>query len=88
VLPGLISAANAMNLFFNYEAAQSNCRACVSAAGETAEFMHATCAGVKIPCYSSSLVSSIVRVMLLDIYHESQDQILIVGVCMSRLSEK
>jgi hypothetical protein len=58
-----------MNLFFNFEAAQSNCRACVSAAGEMADFMHATCAGVKIPCYnSSSLVSSIVRVMLLDIY--------------------
>jgi hypothetical protein len=61
----LLLACSTCHELFNHEASQSNYGACLSAAGDKAEFLYSAFADVKMLQFNSSeLVPNIVRMVL------------------------
>jgi hypothetical protein len=79
-------AANAMN-FFDLEASQSNYGACLSAAGNKAEFLYSAFADLEMLQFNSPyLVPNIIRMALSCICQRRAKTIVVLVVCCSHRS--
>jgi hypothetical protein len=83
----LLLACSECHELCNHEASHSNYGACLSAAGDKADFMYSAFADVKmIQCNSSYLVPNMIRMVLSHICQKAKTNVVLV-VCCSQQPE-
>jgi hypothetical protein len=83
----LLLACSECHELFNHESSQSSCGACLSAAGDKAEFLYSAFADVKMPQFSGSkMVPNIIGMVLSYICQKAKTMVDLV-VCCSQQPE-
>jgi hypothetical protein len=81
----LLLACSKCHELFNHEASQSNYGACLSAAGDMAEFLYSPFADVEMLQFNSSeLVPNIIRMVLSYICQKAKTIVVLVVCCSQR----
>jgi hypothetical protein len=81
----LLLACSECHELFNHEASQSNYGACLSAAGDKAEFLYSAFTDVKMPQFNSSkMVPNIIGLVLSYICQKAKTIVVLVVCCSQR----